>query len=159
MKCISTGLITLHDFSPPIHVSVNVSARSMTDDPRFWAGLALNSNVIADDTYAQIAITQGIEPYVGVHTPHIVHLTTPTDLQCCDLLTEAAPATQYALSLSYDGTTAVYTVGNIKKSVKVKLDDPFFIEVLCVAVNPGELNNTSVAHSEFTDLIVVEAEK
>lgn len=137
MECQSTGLVSNQRYSGAIHVSVEVQAEPMGTVQNYWAGLALNSDIIADDQYAQIALMQGIEPFNSTNTPSAVVLSTTGKEDCCQVVRGIDQKLWHTLSIDYAKNSALYTIDGISKSVHVNLGNAYQIELLCVAVNPG----------------------
>jgi hypothetical protein len=137
MRCESGGLVSLVEYSGPIHVSARVHVKPAADG-RFWAGLALNSDVPNDDQYTQAALTQGIAPYWTTLEPWGVQLSTPAD-RCCDWLVPVDLSEPHVLTVDYDGKgNSIISVDGHAVMVAVDLGRSYVIELLCVAVDPGE---------------------
>lgn len=154
MRCQSTGLVSNREYTGRLRVSVQVRV-TPADDGRFWAGLALNGDVAADDLYAQAAITQGIAPYWTTLEPWGVQLSTPAD-RCCDWLTPVDLAEWHTLTVDYDGRgRATISVNGHTVPVAIDLGTAYRVELLCVAVDPGESLRGAYATCEWRDLTVV----
>lgn len=137
MECQSAGLASAQRYSGTIHVSVEVQAGPIGSTPNYWAGLALNSNVSADDSYAQIALARGIEPFDGLETPSAVLLSTTGRSSCCQIVQPIDPAAWHTLAIDYANGRATYAIDGASRTVKVSLGRSYQIELLCVAVDPG----------------------
>lgn len=134
-----------------VRVSVDVRATAAADG-RFWAGLALNSDIRADDRYAEVAIERRIAPYWDDARAYGVHLSTPAD-QCCDRMLEAHDGWHH-LEIVYQAGRADYTIDGTRRSVGIDLGAAASVELLCVAVDPGESKPGSRATCEFRELVV-----
>jgi len=158
MECQSAGLITKqwYDAQQPIHVAVDVQAGPAVGSttPRYWSGIALNANVAADDRYAEAAVMQGIAPWEDSTEPFGVMLATPADT-CCDVLVNAATEDWHHLAVDYAGGLAVITIDGVRRSTKVALEDKVQVELLCVAVNPGESKPGALSRCQFRNLVIL----
>lgn len=153
MRCQSTGLVLNREYTGRLRVSAQVRV-TPADDGRFWAGLALNGDVAGDDLYAQAALTQGIAPYWTTDSPWGVQLSTPAD-RCCDWLVPVDLAEWHTLTVEYDGRGhATIGVDGHTVPVAINLGAAYRIELLCVAVDPGESVPGAQATCEWRDLTV-----
>lgn len=137
MECQSAGLASAQHYAGSIHVSIEVQAQAVGATPNYWAGLALNSDVVADDRYAEVALTQGIAPFEGLNAPSAVLLSTTGASNCCQVAGAIDPSVWHTLAIDYSAGKATYTVDGVSRSVRVKLGSSYQIELLCVAVSPG----------------------
>ncbi len=154
MQCESSGLLSpfMLDLSRP--VTVTVQARGTGKD-RYWAGLALNSNPQADTPYAEIAIERGIAPYQDNSAPWIVSLATPAGNDWTQQL-QAGDTDWHQIAIIYTPGRAVYVVDGIERGqTVVDLGEVTQVELLCVAVNPGESQPGAMAACDFRDLTVL----
>lgn len=155
MECQSTGLISPQSYITPILVEVSMRgapAKSSSTDT-FWVGIALNSDIAADNKYAEIAITRGIAPYHEYHDIVIAHLTTPP--YSTHVFTSTEANTWHKVRIEYRNDVARYFVDDILyKTIEVYLDKTTRVELLCVAVNPGETIKGALSHCEFTEPVV-----
>ena len=150
MRCESGGYYgPALDLGRGARLSVDVRATS-ADDGRFWAGLALNADIRADDRYAEVAIERGIAPYWGDTRPYGVHLSTPAD-RCCDRMIEAGDGWHH-LEIVYQAGRADYAIDGARTSVAIELGPQASAELLCVAVDPGESKPGAKATCEFANL-------
>lgn len=161
MSCESGGLVSRQawDSSKPIDARVWMRAlpdpNSTTD--RFWGGFTL---LYRDDPpagnnwlpeYVEVALERGIAPYNdGDPAAHIVHLTTPRASACCDKLAAYTPGEWMEVRIVYEpGQVAYFVNGSLLKTVRVTLGGPVRLDLLCVAVNPGESSPGARALCEF----------
>jgi hypothetical protein len=152
MECQSAGLVSNQRYTGAIHVSVEVLAGPIGTTERYWAGLALNSNVAADNQYAQIALSRGIEPFNDLSTPSAVLLSTTGKSSCCQVVQPVDPAVWHTLTLDYTSGRATYTVDGVARTVKVNLGHSSQVELLCVAVNPGESMPGALTRCQWRNL-------
>lgn len=152
MECQSAGLVSTQEYEGAVTVSVDVRAQAVGTSPSYWAGLALNADLKADNTYVQAAITQGIEPFTGLTKPHGVALST-TYNTCCTVLQEAPSDGWHHLSVIYTGRKATMCVDGQCTTVNWRAQS-YQIELLCVADNPGTPNTGALTHCEFKNLVI-----
>lgn len=149
MRCTS-GAVLAEAQSGAVVVSADVLVQPAADG-RFWAGLALNGDVAADNLYVQSAVEHGIAPYDALTSePSAVLLADGAD-HCCRIFGTIDPAVPHHLSVSYDGkSSATACVDGACERVKIALGT-YQVELLCVGVNPGESGSNPVGCS-FTNL-------
>lgn len=157
MRCESAGLVTKQWYSGAIDVSVDVLAFPVGTVSQYWTGLALNGNVAIDDNYAEIALTQQIEPFTTVTTPSAVILSTTGKDNCCQIIKQIDPALWHTLRIQYNNGKATYSIDGISKQVNVHLVKYYQIELLCVAVNPGTHVDGALTQCQFKNLRVHDA--
>jgi len=155
MECESGGY-----YGPPmdvrsgVHIEVDVQATPAADG-RFWCGLALNHDVAADNRYAEVAIEQGIAPYWDDDRAYGVQLSTPAD-RCCDRLLPVEDGWHH-LSIAYRPGRAEYQIDGVSASVAVNLGATASVELLAVAVDPGESKPGNRARCEWRNLEIAHA--
>lgn len=150
MRCTSAGLVSEPQSGA---ISVRATVRvGPADDGRFWAGLALNADLHADNRYAQAAITQGIAPYWDQQASGVT-LADGAD-RCCTVLGSIDPAQPHSLSVAYDGRgRATMCVDGVCDTVKIDLGASYVVELLCVGVDPGESGSNPV-DCAYTDIAI-----
>lgn len=153
MECESAGLASVQRYSGAVRGSVEVQAQAIGTTPNYWAGLALNSDVVGDGRYAEVALTRGIEPFDG--GPAAVALSTTSKADCCLTMQTIDPALWHTLSVDYANGRATYTVDGKSTSVRVKLGSSYHVELLCVAVNPGTHIDGALSRCNWRNLSVV----
>ena len=153
MRCQSTGLVSNQEYSGRTSVSVRVRV-TPAEDGRFWAGLALNSDVPADNWYTQAAMTHGIAPFWDSPGPYAVTLSDGGGKDhCCDWMGAVDIAEWHTLTVDYDGKgKAVLRVDGYEATTRIDLGSAFRVELLCVAVDPGESRLGAYATCEWRDL-------
>jgi hypothetical protein len=147
MECASAGLVS-EEYRSAMTVAVDVRAGPVGATPSYWAGLALNGDVEADNDYVQAAITRGIEPFDAMDEPRGVILATTGDSR---VLGEAPSAEWHRLSISYDGRQA-YICVNEECGVAAWGASAYRLELLCVADNPGQPNAGGLTRCEWKDM-------
>lgn len=157
MECESAGLLSqTYELNKPIIIEANVSgkpAENSTTD-LFWAGLALNSDVVADDQYAQLAITKGIAPFTGWKNVWVVQLTGSGDPWKHNLFQTHAGVVHHLKIHYFNGVAGYYIDGVLYQTVKVDLGDNASVELLCVAVDPSTHIEGSQAYCKFSGVRV-----
>lgn len=148
MHCTSAGLASVrrYDLTGGLDVSVEVQASALG---RYWAGLALNADVAADNRYAEAAITRGITPFDDLAAPSGVMLADSASTCCVDL--GPVDAGWHTLRVQYRNGRAVVSVDGTAARTRIDLGADAQIELLCVAVNPGE-SGGDTADCQFRNL-------
>lgn len=155
MECQSAGLASNQRYTGAVHISVEVQAGPIGTTSNYWAGLALNSNVASDDSYAEVALTQGIAPFEGLETPSAVLLSTTGKSNCCQVVGRIDPVLWHTLTIDYSAGKATYTVDGTARAVRVKLGTSYQVELLCVAVDPGTSVSGALTRCNWRNLSVV----
>lgn len=153
MQCVSTALVSNTRYNGAMTISVEVKANAAqgSSSSRYWASLALDHDMRADNLYASAAITKGIAPFWGTRdVPYSVMLVDGGD-ECCFLLTTAEQETWHTLQIIYSpGLARICVDGHCGQShIDIK---EYSIALLCVGVDPGESGGGSIAHCEFRNL-------
>jgi len=154
MECQSAGLASVQRYTGAVHVSVDVQAQAVGSTPNYWAGLALNSNVKADDQYAQVALAQGIAPFDDLAQPSAVLLATTGKASCCQVVGVIDPAAWHTLSIDYANGRATSTIDGIRRTVKISLGRSYQVELLCVAVSPGTSVPGARTRCQWRNLVI-----
>jgi len=97
---------------------------------------------------------RGIAPWEDTIDPFGVMLATPADV-CCDVLTSAATEDWHHFAVDYANGLAVITIDGVQRSTKVALEDRVQVELLCVAVNPGESKPGALSRCQFRNLVIL----
>lgn len=155
MECQSAAYISQpYALDRPITVSVEVRGNA---DDRLWVGLALDSDVVADNRYAEAAIVDRIAPYWTTSGPQAAQLSTPAD-RCCETYGAVNPAEWHTLTVHYAAGRAAYTIkgpeGTFGSSVGVDLGPAAVVWLGCVAVDPGETHPTAKTRCWWRNLRV-----
>lgn len=153
MQCESGGLYRVQsiDTTRPIAIEALVRGEPIVGD-RFWAGIALNSDLAGDTHYAELAIERGIAPYDYDSHIHIVQLTSSGNPMTQALNNEPQAGLWHHLRIEYQPCRATYIVDGVKQAEsRVCLNPNAVVELLCVAVNPGE-SGAGRARCQFSDL-------
>jgi hypothetical protein len=135
-----------------VRISADVRVQP-ADDGRFWATIALNADIPADDRYTSAGIQQGIAPYWGDTQPWAVQLSTPADT-CCERLKPIDVGEWHHIEVAYHDGRATLTVDGTQRTVAIDLGASAHPELLCVAVDPGETKPGSVAGCEWRNLAI-----
>jgi len=139
------------DLAGGVHVEADVLATPAADG-RFWAGMALNADIAADNRYAEVAIEQGIAPFWGDMQPYGVQLTTTWGDDCCERLTPIDVGAWHHLSIDYAPGQAIYIIDGVQRAARIDLGPRASVELLCVAVDPGESRPGNVATCEWRNM-------
>lgn len=150
MSCESAGILSRQAWDNTQPIDAHVWMRAMPDPStatdRFWGGFTL---LYRDDPppgqnwlpeYLEVALERGIAPYDdGDPTPYVVHLSTPRASACCDRLAAYVPGDWVEVRIVYEpGKVRYFINGQPLKEVNVTIGGPLRLDLLCVAVNPGE---------------------
>lgn len=152
MECESAGLVSKDTYSGALRVSVDVQAQAVGNSPNFWAGLALNGDVVGDSQYAEVAVTQGIQPFEDTGSPTAVTLSTTGRDDCCIQMQQVDAAQWHTLVIDYSNGRATYTVDGRSATVKVNPGRSYQIELLCVATNPGTASPGALTRCQWRNL-------
>ena len=153
MECQSGGYYGPGmDLERGVRISADVLVTPAADG-RFWATVALNADIPADDRYTSAGIQQGIAPYWGDTQPYAVQLSTPADT-CCERLKPIDVGEWHHIEVAYSAGRATLTVDGTQRTVAVDLGDTAHPELLCVAVDPGESKPGNHAGCEWRNLAI-----
>jgi len=150
MRCTSAGLVS-QEYIGALVIDADITV-TPAQDSRFWAGLALNHNIQADDTYIEAVIEHGIAPYNDDTSNYGAILATPAD-HCCNRLSVIDTTIQHHLHIEYNNPRGIICVDDKCDTVTIDLGTTYQVELLCVGVNPGE-SGSNIVGCSFTNIII-----
>ena len=171
VTCESAGLYTKtrYDASRGVRVTVEVMGEPAptSTSTRFWAAVAL---VHCDDggpcrwpEYVTLAIQNGIKPLDHWRHDSFGHISTPMGDEdwdrCCEVLfprgIQAHAGQSYLLQIEYRPERVRYFINKqLVHELRIDIGGNPYVEVLCVAVSPGQSRTGERAHCRFGELTI-----
>jgi len=153
-ECESGALIstTAYD-ADTLTVEAEVLVEPSTAGGPYWAALALNSgDASGDGVYATAILARGIES----NSPVGIAMASVSSTGRAETLATAEPGIWRRVRVVAQPSAAYVTIGQVTQRYAVTLPRPLRVELLCVAVRPGE-SSAARARCQWRNLSITVA--